>query len=785
MRVRVLAVLRSSWACALAAGLLTAAASRQETAEGLSVVVTPAATGRQLVRTSLPLPRGFLREGHALEVRREMRGRADDESHPVRAEVRPLSWHTATNGELQSVRRALVTFPCSFRTAQPMRFTLRPARPNEGRPPSRPVTVVVSGDSVSLSWKQGWRVVLRPLAPARACTEVPRLEVVEDNGFYLWERWHFPDALWPRIIEVRCDVLGGVAVVAHLQRNVPGDGFAPDFGWQVTMPASCITGLTSNVPVVVSGQPFRHSFAAGNEAAVVVGRNGLRVYHPAAPLKRRGHIAVTFPERGQLDYRYLRCTAEDHVPMQPTSWQRAEIVIAPAGLAPLSTTLESPHQVVVPAGRWRELYEVAPASALPAELRALVDYHRDAIVRSMAVGDDWGNTTGYADAVQHGGAFGMNRLNHCAAIFEEGWRSGDRRLLETAVLWCDNVFDQTIWWGEPERGGTRYNNRVALNQTPPTREYMWRSDGSVSFCTKGYDAFWLAWEQTGDPRMREALDAQVAYAAQHLHADRGECRNIGDVRDFVRLHRYTGERRYLDEAIRLFRELRGKLSTGDLFDQGGKPLDPDPPFIEDDQRGLTVGYAKPYIIGYALAGLPELLAFAPDEPKLRETVRAVADFLADSQDPVGGWRYPHPRSSAVIMSQALEHAWQLTQAARALGPDEPWLDAIEATLRQRLHGWRRTGQMFSGLDGWEIATGTVKDRKELQDLYRKPSDRDARRDYAEGRASFGSVPPEGIVYFSEVLEYYLQHRPAARLLAGPEPDDPLGQVLNRLPQERK
>ena len=197
---------------------------------------------------------------------------------------------------------------------------------------------------------------------------------------------------------------------------------------------------------------------------------------------------------------------------------------------------------------------------------------------------------------------------------------------------------------------------------------MWRSERSVNFCTKGYDAFWLAWEETGDPRMREALDAQVAYAAKFIHADTGECRNIGDVRDFIRLYRYTGERRYLDEALRLFRELRNKLSTGHLFDQGGKPLDPDPPFIDEDQRGLKVGYAKPYIIGYALAGLPELIAVRARRAEADATVRAVANFLADSQDPIGGWRYPHPRSSAVIVSQGLEHAWQITQAARAARP---------------------------------------------------------------------------------------------------------------------
>jgi hypothetical protein len=378
----------------------------------------------------------------------------------------------------------------------------------------------------------------------------------------------------------------------------------------------------------------------------------------------------------------------------------------------------------------------------------------------------------------------MNRLNHGPAIFQDGWRGNDRRLTETALLWCDNFYDQSIWWGEPQRGGTRYNN-VAVSQPPPTKDYMWRSDSSVNFCTKGYECFWLAWEETGDPRMLEAFQAQTAYAAQHIHTNQGECRNIGDARDFIGLYRHTGERRYLDEALRLFRELRTKLSTGHLFDQGGKPLDPDPPFIDDDQGGYKTGYAKPYIIGYALAGLPELIQFAPDEPDLRETVRAVADFLAGTVDPSGGWRYPHPRSSAVILGQALEHAWQLTQAARALGPEPKWLDAIETVLRARILAWQRTGMILSGLEGWEASTGKVKDRRELYGLYRKPADRDASRDYRDGRVGYGSAPPEGIVYFDEVLSFYLQHRDSARLLAEPKPDEPLGLLLARSPEKRK
>jgi hypothetical protein len=103
----------------------------------------------------------------------------------------------------------------------------------------------------------------------------------------------------------------------------------------------------------------------------------------------------------------------------------------------------------------------------------------------------------------------MNRLNHCAPIFEEGYRSGDAHLLQTAVLWCENFYDQSIWWGPGETGGTRYNNVVAMGQKPPDNDqtYMWRSTNSVSFCTKGYDAFFYAWEETGDPRMKQALEA--------------------------------------------------------------------------------------------------------------------------------------------------------------------------------------------------------------------------------------------------------------------------------------
>ena len=770
--------LRSVRVLALSVGLLIPAwAGSVPAANFASFTVTPAAPGPQLVRTSLPLPRGLLGSNDAAVITATGRKAA-------RVGLRVLSWHPATNAEPPSARRALVTFPHRFADREPVRFTLQKAKAQKQPASELPVRLLVEGESFRLVWNDGRRAALQLLAPPRTSREPPRLELVEENRFFRWQRLHLPDPDWPRVIEFRLDGAGGAVAVAHLQRANTNGHFAPDLGWELTIPARRVNLHPGDGVALATNRPLSHAFTNGFGATSVFDER-LAVSHPTAPLKRRGGIEIIPAEKDRWTYRYLRCRATENVPMQPLAWQRAEIVLAPPSLAPLTSALNSPHLVWVEPGLWSALYgELGDLPALPPPLAALLRYHREAVLHSAVVGDDFGNVTSFTDGLAHGSAIGMNRLNHGAAIFEDGWRAADRRLTEAALQWCDNFYDQSIWWGELQRGGTRYNNVVAMQQTPPTPDYMWRSDSAVNFCTKGYDCFWLAWEETGDPRMKEALDAQAVFAAEHLHVNQGECRNIGDVRDFVRLYRFTGERRYLDEALRLFLELRPKLSPGHLFDQGGKPLEPDPPFIDEDQRGYTVGYVKPYIIGYALAGLPDLLAFAPDEPDLRETVRAVADFLATTVDPAGGWRYPHPRSSVLVLSQGLEHAWQLTQAARALGPEPRWLDAIETVLRARIHGWQRTGKILSSVDGWEFSTGKIKERKELYDLYQKPVDRDAARDYREGKVALGHAPPEGLVYFAEVLTYYLQHRPAARLLAAVQADEPLGQMLNRVPNQK-
>ena len=291
----------------------------------------------------------------------------------------------------------------------------------------------------------------------------------------------------------------------------------------------------------------------------------------------------------------------------------------------------------------------------------------------------------------------MNRLNHSPPMFYSAWARGDDALRDAAVDWCSNMHDLSIWWGDAEDfGGTRYNNAVAAGQDEHKGDdvFMWRTNNASHFCTKGYDAFFLAYEATGDPRMTTALRAQVGYAAAHIHTHTGEARNIGNAADFMNLFRMTGEPFYRDEALRLFRELRTKLSEGDVFSQGGRPIVPDEHFINDDKFGYEYPFAKPYIMGYGLAGLPDLLREFPDEPKLRNVVRAVADFMARTVDPSGGWRYPHPASSRLIISQGVEHAAQIARAARVLeerGENVDALtDAVETVLRARVLGFERS-----------------------------------------------------------------------------------------------
>jgi dienelactone hydrolase len=742
----------------------------------LTVTLLPAAPGPQIFRASLPFPKGVLGERGGLTLQAG--------GLKINAAVRTLTVYPTEPGKPKSVRRALVSFPFTFEGTHPVTLRLLPTAAGEqsGSPRTR---VAMKGDELEINCLGGPVITAKLIGPARKSKVPSRVETVEETPYFLWQRFHYPDPEWPRVLEVRTDSAGTVAIIAHLQNLEPGNIRAPDFGWEVSSHTVADEVETPEGRRQSPDQAFVQQLRNQDPPAVVFAGRRYRIYHPVAGLKRRG-VCEWQPGSGGFTYNYRRATADEKVPMQQAAWQRAELVIAPVGQARLTPTLQYAHEFRVDWLVWDELYKTGTPLEFKEQplLQEVAAYHRQAIRRSMVLGDDMGNVTMFSDTRLSGGVYGMNRLNHCPPIFEEAYRAGDRKLLETALLWCENFVDQSIWWGPGQTGGTRYNNIIAQNKPLPDndRSYMWRSDDSVHFCTKGYDSFFIAYEDTGDPRMKESLEAQLQYALEQIRAT-AETRNVGDARDFVRLHRFTGDPQYLKAAQRLFEDYRSRLSTGNLTSQGGQPIEANPPFIDEDAVGMKHPFAKPYIIGYALTGLPELLPFEPEEPKLREVVRATADFLAESSDPLGGWRYPHPRSSQLLLAQAMEHAWHIVQADSVLGPDEKHLDVIERVLRQRILGFQATGRILSGLDAWELATGKVKQHADLYALYRYPADRDFHRDYVHGFIGLGDSPPEGLVYFFDVLRYYLEHRNVQELLRPARSDEPLAVVLERAPRK--
>ena len=192
-------------------------------AESLSMVVTPAAAGAQFVRVSVPMPRGMLAAGDSLKVEA-----AATEVKPVG--VRVVTWYPepAEKGVKRSARRAIVSFPWNFADRKPVEFRMtveQESKSAENHVP--PVEIEVAEDQVRLTWPGCDPLELHLDVPPRVAKEGVRHEVVESHAAYRWDRFHFDDPQWPRMIETRADAAGGVVIVAHLQRRDSTGDFAP------------------------------------------------------------------------------------------------------------------------------------------------------------------------------------------------------------------------------------------------------------------------------------------------------------------------------------------------------------------------------------------------------------------------------------------------------------------------------------------------------------------------------------------------------------------------------
>lgn len=749
-----------------------------------TVTVTPPSQGRHLVRFSAPFAPAAFPADMGIEVHDGIRS--------ITPDVRVLTRHP---GQPASVRRAMITFPYDFAAAEPQVFTLALSAtaaahdPPERAPNVHGAFVVEHGDTrvhlrrdrIRVDDGRGgvWHAQL--IGPPQRNPGRVQAEVIEWGAHYGWIRLLSPDPEFPRIIEVRIDSTGTVTAQAHFQRTIRGDDTAPDLGWRIAGPPMATTA--------------HHHFEAGTPFVAHTADGATQVSFPVAPAKHRGQVWVeTSDDRSEV--RYLRAQASDELPFQNATWRRAEFVIGASGHTPLNLLLESS---VAANFDWRD-YDAIYGSGAPLDvgmhgpLDRLVDFAWEHVKGMQRRGDDFGNLTQIHSGVE-AAVVGSNRLPQAPPLFLAAYRRADPALRDIALAWCNNFHDLTLWWGRPtdvdgwrqERavfGGTRY---AWHEDRSKSNSFQWRGEPSYDFCTKGYDAFFFAYEETGDPRMAHALHWQLEYAREEIRCNAGPgfTRQITNAMDHLRLYRYTGVEEQLDEALRLFHELRSVLSEDYLFDQHAGPVEHDLPFIENDAQGLLLNYAKPYIIGTALLGLPMLWEHRPDEPALLETIEAAANFLAEVQDPLGGWRYPHWNSSSLSLHNAAEFAAQLARGASVLDANgrsiDHLLDAIETILQTLVAAHNQTGTLISALHGWEYATGLVSDADEMRALYERAGDRDPSRDYTEGRVGIGSAVPEGLVYIEEALAFYLEHRPPERLL---NVQEPLRTVLGRVEDRR-
>lgn len=112
----------------------------------ITLTITPAATGQQLIRVALPIPKGLLSTRQTFI--------ASSNQYDVATAVRVLTWYPGEAAGGRWARRALVTFPYKFLSNQPVLFTLRPISALSIAP-GLPVDIRLDDETITLRYSQG------------------------------------------------------------------------------------------------------------------------------------------------------------------------------------------------------------------------------------------------------------------------------------------------------------------------------------------------------------------------------------------------------------------------------------------------------------------------------------------------------------------------------------------------------------------------------------------------------------------------------------------------------
>lgn len=731
-----------------------------------------------VARVALPVPAGWLAGSPPAEVI------LDGKTVSVQAKV-------VTRHPDGSIRRVMLSIPARLEPRS-VRNGIYPAgksatSPTTGRVPVAISTdrwQVVSGmDRIELRGADGVLLaMIEPVGPEPAPAKAT-VQVLDGGSQFVWLRYDCAGSQWNRQCDVQVFRTGELRLVHRIQAKLDGDHWTPDFGWQLTAPGAQASNPPARAARMLGRDPSSRFADPGNADLLVeiTLADGTRTCaaNPLALRQNRG----TFEVNRAADAVILRSCRTEPVKdlatqglmIQEGAWRFSELAVAPLGRAEFAAQLDAP---VYGHADWRAYDAVyrtgAPLKVEHPVLRDCVEKMVFALQDMQMKGDDLGSmpwswsprqtTPNYRSAV---------RLNHVQYVWEDWFRGGDPRMRSVAHDWCRNYFDLGMYWGPNPKyyGACRRGNAWRDRPRHGPGTFNPRFDNSPIYVHKGWSNFWLMFEETGDPRYRRAAEAAADWSIRHQDAGSGEARVIGVVADAVKLYEYTGDRRHLDNAVRLWKTFQPSQGPDLLFTQNNKPAVGNDLYIGSDAVGYRTPFVKPYIVQYAANALPCLLVHSPADQRLRATILALNDWMARVQQPGGGWGYPHPAAAGLSWNMEYVHGLLL---AYGVAPKAEYLDAAARNLRPvvqlcGLHGWPA-----SGINPWEDTAKIAPSQR--QERYRLAADRDALRDYEEGRIKFGQTP-DNVVFFPVVLRDYLLHRSEASLF---ERDEMMKKII-RLP----
>ncbi len=781
--------------CGFLIAVLTAAGSGQAAGAGVPFTIGNDSDRerREVARVSLPLAAGIVKD--------QRPGRLLVEGRPVPVQARRITAYP--DG---SIRRMMLSFPATLTAGHTASCRYEPvagsaqrrdANPDDSAPmlhqtdrghriEAEPYAVMVRGEQLQLVDRSGGEVLanLTAYGPSLAGGRPATTTVIEAGPWFVWLRWRQEGADYGRELDVCVDRTGRLRLTQRIIRHLRENDWTPDFGFELS--ASKAAGVRlPPAPVHFGRMPARSTFAEHPELIAglrLANAQSLSLANPLALRQNRGTLSVERGDAGVIVVRSSRLepvTKEnDRLMLQEGMWRVSALCVVPGEPESLLAVIDHPLIARVDWRAFDAVYRTGPPLEVQHRvLGRLVERYLHDLGKMSLDGDDWGNMSSYNPATDTAPINSMVRYNHCRYVWEDWFRTGDPRLRRIALDWSENYRNFSVYWGPEKkyyggsRRGRRYRDRPGSPHGPGT--YMVRYNNAVGFCTKGYCGFWLAYEETGDPRFKQAAEAQARWSAEHVSYDRHEMRNVGMIADYAKLHEYTGERLYLDNALRLWEGFTKRQTPDLLFTQHGKHATGNHLYIFDDLYGYKHPFYKPYMVQYATNALPYLLRIRPADRRLRDTVVACNDWMARVQTAGGGWGYPGPSTGGLGWLLEYCHGMML---AHEIEPKDAYLDAVQRCLRCIVALFERDGVVPAGITAWEVVAGV----KDIRKRYHLATDRDRNKDYTHGRVRYGSVP-DSAVCFQVVLRDYLRHRDESSLFAR---DEVLSKIL-KLPTTLK